>query len=83
MTVVVYGKPDCSLCEKARAVVERLQPEFGYRIDDVDVTRDPALLSRYREAIPVILVDGREVARLRVTIPGLRAALASASRSRG
>lgn len=82
MTVVVYGKQDCPLCSKALAALEHLRPEFGFRIDYVDVTRDPELLARYRDAIPVVLLDGREIARLRVTIPALRAALAGAGRRR-
>lgn len=80
MTVVVYGKADCSLCEKARAVMAHLRPEFGYDLDYIDITRDPALFARYREAIPVVVLDGREIARLRVTIPGVRAALSAALR---
>lgn len=75
MTIVAYGKPECSLCDKARAVVERLQPEFGYRIETADITRDAALFVRYREAIPIVVLDGREIARGRVTIPAMRAAL--------
>jgi glutaredoxin len=78
MTVVIYGKADCSLCEKARAVLAHLRREFGYEIEYVDITRDPALFARYRETIPVVVLDGREIARLRVTIPGVRAALSAA-----
>jgi glutaredoxin len=75
MTVVVYGKPDCSLCEKATAILGRLQREFGFRIDHVDITQDPGLFSRYRERIPVVAVDGQEVAWGIVTIPALRSVL--------
>ncbi|HYM91792.1 MAG TPA: glutaredoxin family protein [bacterium] len=75
MTVVVYGKPDCSLCEKAIAILERLQREFGFHIEHVDITRDPGLFIRYRERVPVVVLDGQEVAWGIVTIPGLRSAL--------
>ena len=80
MTVVVYGKPDCSLCEKAIAILERLQREFVFRIDYVDITQDPRLFSRYRERIPVVVLDGQEVAWGIVTIPALRSALIRLSR---
>jgi len=75
MIIVVYGKPDCSLCEKAIAILERLQREFGFRIEHVDITRDPGLFIRYRERVPVVVLDGQEVAWGIVTIPALRSAL--------
>lgn len=82
MTVVVYGKRHCSLCEKALAVLAHLQRDFGYRIDYVDITADPVLSSLYREAIPVVAVNGVEIARGRVTIPAVRSALSAATAQR-
>ena len=78
MTVVVYGKPRCPLCDKALAIVRHLQPEFGYRIENQDITRDPALFARYREEIPVVVLEGRELARGRVTIAAVRASFGRA-----
>ena len=75
MTVVVYGKPDCSLCEKAIAILNRLQREFGFHIEHVDITQDPGLLIRYREKIPVVVLDGQELAWGIVTTPALRSVL--------
>jgi glutaredoxin len=75
MTVVVYGKPDCPLCEKAIAILERLRREFDFHIDYVDITTDPGLFCQYRERIPVVVLDGQEVAWGIVTTPVLRAAL--------
>ena len=75
MTVVVFGKPDCSLSEKAIAILERLRREFDFHLDYVDITTDPGLFNRYREKIPVVVLDGQEVACGIVTIPALRAAL--------
>ena len=80
MTVVVYGKPECSLCEKAIAILERLQREFDFHIDYVDITTDLGLFARYRERIPVVVLDGQEVAWGIVTIPVLRSALIRLSR---
>lgn len=80
MTLTLYGKSDCALCEKARAVLEHLRGEFGYTVAHVDITRDPALFARYRSVVPVVALDGREIASGRITIPAVRAALASAVR---
>lgn len=80
MTVVVYGKPDCPLCDKALTIVARLKHEFGYQIAHTDITGDPALFTRYRDEIPVIVLDGREIAPGRVTLSTVRASLAQAVR---
>jgi glutaredoxin len=76
MTVVVlYGKPQCSLCDKAAAILAHLRREFEFDVRYVDITTDAALVARYRERIPVLVVDGREIAATIVTTPGLRSAL--------
>jgi glutaredoxin len=80
VTLRIYGKPDCCLCEKAQQVADHLQREFGYEIEHIDITRDPELIARYGTVIPVITLDGMEIVRSRVTISGVRAALAAARR---
>jgi hypothetical protein len=42
-----------------------------------DITSDPQLHDQYWDKIPVILVDGRELARYRIEADLLRAALAA------
>jgi glutaredoxin len=81
MTVVVYGKPECSLCDKATVILERLRAEFSYRIEHVDIRENPELFARYRYRIPVVTVDGREIASGIVTTPALRAALSRGARA--
>ena len=44
----------CSLCERARAQLDRL----GLEYDAVDITGDEALEARHREWLPVLEVDG-------------------------
>lgn len=78
MTVVVYGKADCSLCDKAIAVVDHLRREFRFDVEYRDITADPDLFARYRYRIPVVVLGGRELASCIVTIPTLRAALRQA-----
>ncbi|HZK66535.1 MAG TPA: glutaredoxin family protein [Chloroflexota bacterium] len=56
--VVIYTKAGCCLCDKAKALLRRLQGEFDLEIDEVDITRAPALFEQYRYTIPVAVVDG-------------------------
>ena len=73
--LVLVGKPGCHLCERMREVVAPVAAELGLSIEDRDLRADPELLSLYGHDIPVLLLDGREVARHRVTAPELRARL--------
>jgi glutaredoxin len=73
--VVVYGKAECSLCDKATAILTRLRREFEFDVDHIDITENPELFARYRDRIPVVLLNGREIAAGIVTTPVLRSAL--------
>ncbi len=59
-TVRLYGAHDCHLCENARRVIERVRADELFVLEEVDITGDPELERRYRERIPVVLVDGEE-----------------------
>jgi glutaredoxin len=73
--VVLYTRPGCHLCDDAREVVEAVCAELGESYREVDITTSPELLDRYREEIPVTLVDGRQHDFWRVDPTRLRAAL--------
>ena len=76
MTVVtLYGKPGCHLCEEARAAVAAAARDRRFELRELDVSADPRLNARYGERIPVVEVDGVEVAELHVDAAGLRGAL--------
>jgi glutaredoxin len=70
--VVLYGKPDCHLCDDARVVLERVRAELGFELVERDITQDDALHRAYLERIPVVAIDGREVFDFFVDEPELR-----------
>jgi glutaredoxin len=49
----IHGQ-GCSLCERARAQLDRLRVPY----EAVDITGDEALEARYREWLPVVEIDG-------------------------
>ena len=63
-TVTLYSRPGCHLCEDARAALERVRATVPFRLEEIDIERDDALMRRYLERIPVVAVDGEEVAEL-------------------
>lgn len=65
----------CHLCPPAVAVVRRICAERGIEPEVVDIDGDVELERRYREAIPVVEVDGEEAARHHVEAPLLAAVI--------
>ena len=61
--ITIFSKPGCHLCDRAKEVVEHCRTRAKFTLDVVDISQDPALLGRYERNIPVILLDGVEVAR--------------------
>jgi hypothetical protein len=74
--LTLLGKPGCHLCEQMRAVVEEAVAGTGAVLVEEDVRSDPRWHA-YRLEIPVLLMDGLELVRHRVTGPELRRLLAS------
>jgi glutaredoxin len=52
--VAFYTSPGCSLCERARGVLDAV----GEPYELVDITGDPELEAAYREWLPVVEIDG-------------------------
>jgi glutaredoxin len=67
----------CHLCESARRVIEGIRAEVPFELEEVDIAGDDELEARYRERIPVVLVDGKEAFTYFVTPDGLRRRISS------
>jgi thiol-disulfide isomerase/thioredoxin len=82
ITVTLYSRPGCHLCDDMKAVVDRVAEQLPLRIDVVDISNDPQLEARYGLEIPVLLVNGRKAAKYRVREEDLRRMLGATSPSR-
>ncbi|MFN2612057.1 MAG: glutaredoxin family protein [Solirubrobacterales bacterium] len=79
-TVLLYGRPDCHLCDEARAGLEQMRSEgVRFELREVDIESDHALLRSHLERIPVIEVDGTEVCELGLDRGAVRARLGTVS----
>jgi glutaredoxin len=74
-TVILYSRPDCHLCDEARAAILELRRELRFELQEIDIDGDDELLSRYLERIPVVAVDGEQVSELILDVDALRARL--------
>jgi glutaredoxin len=61
--ITIYSKPGCHLCDRAKEVIERCHTKVEFTLEVVDISQNSELLQRYRDDIPVILLDGNEIAR--------------------
>jgi hypothetical protein len=71
----LYGKPGCHLCDDARATVLEVRRTLPFELREVDVSSDPRLNADYGERVPVVEVDGEELAQFFIDPDALRAAL--------
>jgi glutaredoxin len=57
-------RPSCHLCDLMEAVLRHGLSPHGLTYRKVDVDGDEELKSLYGDTVPVLLADGREVARV-------------------
>jgi len=73
--VVLYSKAGCHLCEVVEQTIGFVGKKRAFEFEKRDITEDRALFERYKHDIPVIAVNGREIARHQLTAAALEAAL--------
>ncbi len=75
LKITLMGKPDCHLCEIAESVVEKVCARLSLPWEKINIEDHPDLHDRYKEEIPVLLVDGRKLFKYRTSKPDLMKSL--------
>jgi glutaredoxin len=70
--VVLYTKPGCGLCEEMKAAIRCARVDHLYTLEEVDIETDAELFAQYRYDIPVLLVNGVEAFRHRLSSDDFR-----------
>jgi glutaredoxin len=67
--LTIYTRPGCHLCDEMKATINRVSrsSHLPLVIEEVDISSDPELETRYGQEIPVLLIEGRKAAKYRVT----------------
>jgi hypothetical protein len=73
--VTLVGKPECHLCDDARAVVASICDETGTTWEERSILDEPELAAEYWEQIPVVLIDGERFDFWRIDATRLRSRL--------
>jgi len=78
--VRLYARPDCHLCDEARAGLESLRSDgLEFELEEVDIDSNDELLRRFLERIPVVELDGVIVSELWLDPDEIRARLGTLS----
>jgi glutaredoxin len=75
LRVVVYGREGCHLCDEAEAMLRRIAKRIPLTVHTIDIDADDYLRRLYMLEIPVVAVDGAEIARAPISEAKLEDAL--------
>jgi hypothetical protein len=73
ISLKLLTRPDCHLCQQMRVDVDRMLAGEPHTWEEVDVDSDDELARRWSDSIPVLFVNGRLFAKMR--LPKLAARL--------
>ena len=73
--VILYSKPGCHLCEVMKKEMAKADCAELYELQEINIESDADLLAHYRHDIPVLMVDGVEAFRHRLTADSFHAYL--------
>lgn len=73
--MTLYTRQECGLCRDAKELLRKLQQVIRFEVELVDIDADPAVYGGYSDRVPVVVVDGREVAAAPLDERRLRLAL--------
>jgi glutaredoxin len=81
--LTLIGKPECHLCDDARAtvasVIGELDDPASVTLDELSILEDEALAEKYWDEIPVLMINGVVHNIWRIDPVRLRAALQEAT----
>lgn len=65
--VTLYTRPGCHLCDEAKQAIRAAGCREQYTLEEINIDLDPALVRRYGWDIPVVLINGVETFKHRLT----------------
>jgi thiol-disulfide isomerase/thioredoxin len=66
IVLTLYSRPGCHLCDVMKDTIKSVAQDVPLTLEEVDISTDPALEGRYGLEIPVLMVDGKKVAKYRI-----------------
>ena len=73
--VTIYCKPDCEMCREAEGVIRQVATRRRFPAGEAECSGRSGAAGGIWVLVPVVHVDGQEIARHRLTAFALEAAL--------
>ena len=68
----LYTKSDCPLCDEAKELLEPLAARIPIQIEEIDITTNLGLFTKYKELIPVLELEGEQLFVHRIHVNSLK-----------
>jgi uncharacterized membrane protein/glutaredoxin len=82
LTVTLYTREDCKLCEEVKKNLENLREKFPHRLVEINIDSDSMLKEKYGEQIPVVDIGPYQL-KAPITKQSLEMTLGAARDRRG
>ena len=66
LTLKLYTKPDCPLCDDAKDALNAVAADSQIQIEEIDITSNLGLFTKYKNLIPVLELDGKRMLEHRI-----------------
>lgn len=77
ISLTLYSRSGCHLCEDMEVALGSLQEELGFRLERIDIDSAPALVQAYGTLVPVLKAGDTEICHYFLDPQALRDHLAS------
>ena len=64
--LTVYSRPGCHLCDQMKDLISRVAMSVPVTLEEIDISGDAELERLYGIEIPVLMADGKKVAKYRI-----------------
>ena len=64
----LFTKPDCPLCDEAKDALKTLSASPPIQIEEIDITSNLGLFTKYKNRIPVLEMDGKRMFEHRIDV---------------
>ncbi len=59
VTVEIYSKADCHLCEVAKEVIKNIQQRHTFELKEIFIHEGDEHYNRFKERIPVVYINNK------------------------
>jgi glutaredoxin len=73
--VTLFTKPGCHLCDIVKQTLSHVRKSHPFELEIRNILDNPSDEALYKNDIPVIHINGKEIARHRLTADAFQAAL--------